>query len=158
MPGDGGGVDVVAGRLLVDAEGSGGFRASDEPLSMLSAVSMDRFMCSRFRVEDSPSPTESPRSRPLVGSTVSVGPCRSRKSRSLLIIHVFRISAHSSHPFCRASISGVIPCLSGRLAWAPRSKRVWTMLVWPLAAAKWSGVLPLVPTIGAVVSLFLSFE
>jgi hypothetical protein len=169
--GEGGGVnvdvcaDVCAGRLLVDDEGSGGLTASafarEEPLSILSAVSIDRFMCMRRRVvELSPSPSRPSRSRlgTPPGSSVSAGPCRSRKSRSLFRIQDLRTSAHSSQPFCRASISGVIPCLSARLAWAPRRRRVVTMLVLPFAAAKWRGVLPLVPTIGAEVSRFLSFE
>ena len=63
-----------------------------------------------------------------------------------------RRSAHSTQPFWRAMSSGVMPCLSGRSGTAPRSRRVRTTERWPLAAAKWSGVEPDVPTMGAAVS------
>jgi hypothetical protein len=61
-----------------------------------------------------------------------------------------------------ASMSGVTPCLSARSARAPRRSSRRTMCVWPLAAAKWSGVAPVLPTMGAGVEdeedRVLSFE
>lgn len=80
----------------------------------------------------------------------------SRRSRSLLRVQLCRMSAHAIHPFCLASISGVVPCLSARLGCAPCISNVSTTGACPFAHAKCRGVDPEVPTIGA--SLLLSLE
>jgi len=161
--GDAGGVEVTPFCAHV------GFESVGHGLRSPSAVSIDCLTWMRLRpvkeTEDSLSPVGGPdrswvvelsgdRNRPSVRSP----PGRSLRSRSLFISHCFNTSAHSSHPFCLASISGVTPCLSARLGWAPRRRRRVTASVFPFAAAKWRGVDPEVPTIGTDESRFLSFE
>ena len=83
---------------------------------------------------------------------------RSRRSLSFSCVHLLNRSAHRVQPFWRARISGVIPCLSARSGFAPCWRRMRTTFSCPFAAAKWSGVAPDEPTIGAEVSLCLSLE
>ena len=143
MPADGG--DVGSGAL-----------------SMLSALSIEDFIlsfCCRIlhsmscrvytlTVSNSAACTDTD---PLTAS-------RSRRSLSFSCVHLLRSSAQLVQPFCRATVSGLTPCLSGRSGCAPWRRRVRTTCSWPFAAAKWRGVEPEVPTMGAEVSLCLSLE
>ncbi len=90
--------------------------------------------------------------------TVPLTASRSRRSLSFSWVHLLRSSEQLVQPFCRATVSGVTPCLSGRSGWAPWRRRVRTTCSCPFAAAKWRGVEPDVPIMGAEVSLCLSLE
>ena len=121
-------------------------------LIMLSALSIERFTLSFL------SNGRKSHSFREGASSSGASVARSRRSRSFSSVHLRSSSAQRVHPFWRASISGVTLCLSGRSGSAPCKRRVRTTCSCPLAAAKWSGVAPELPTIGAEVSLCRSLE
>ena len=129
---------------------------------MFMALSMEDLTLSLFsRILLSNSDLEKMLTESLSGAGAETAPLtasRSRRSLSFSCVHLLRISAQRAQPFCRATASGVTPCLSGRSGCAPWRRRVSTTCSCPFAAAKWRGVEPDDPTMGADVVLCLSLE
>ena len=86
--------------------------------SMFIALSIERFTLTFFS-NAFPSRLSS---RDVVVSSSGAGgfsASRSRRSLSLSSVHLLNRSATRVQPFWRASIAGVVPCLSARLGCAP---------------------------------------